>query len=117
MLSHPVPPAPSASLGSFTPGGGVSVQGNAGGDDQFAARLKSTVPPENSASLSEKASTKLTMLPEKLASLKSTVPPENLAPAKRTSPPENSASGKPILPPENSASMKVIAPPENSTSG
>ena len=50
--------------GSFTPWRGVFLQGNAGGNDQSMAPLKSTVPPENLAPL------KRTSLPENLAPLK-----------------------------------------------
>ncbi len=58
-------------MGSFTPGDGVSVQGNAGGNDQSRTSLKSTVPPENSARL------KLTRLPVNSTSSKLTWPPVN----------------------------------------
>ena len=42
----PLRPGLTFLLGSVTPAGGVSVQGNAGGDDQSRAARKSTVPPE-----------------------------------------------------------------------
>jgi hypothetical protein len=40
-------------LGSFTPRGGLSVQGNMGGTDQSSALLKSTTPSSNMAGLTE----------------------------------------------------------------
>jgi hypothetical protein len=49
-------------LGSCTPGGGLPVQPNSGGNDQSPGLLKSISPPENSAS------PKRTSPPENLAS-------------------------------------------------
>src|SRR5215831_13126974 len=71
------------SMGSVTPGGGVPVQGNSGGNDQSPGPMRSTVPPENLARR------KSTVPPENLARRKSTVPLENLAPLKSTPLPEN----------------------------
>jgi hypothetical protein len=58
----------------------VSFQGNAGGNDQSPASLKSIMPPES-------------RVPRKL-----TVPPANSASSKRTVPPENSALSKTAIP-------------------
>ena len=81
--------------GSFTPGGAVPIQGNAGGTDQSRAPLKSTWPPEN------------------LAQPKLTLPPKNSARKKLIWPPEIPAPRKSIWPPENLAPLK--SPPSKTT--
>lgn len=94
-------------VGSSTPPGGLSVQGNLGETDQSPTSLKSTVPPENSARL------KVTSLPENLAPRKLTVPPENPVSLKLTLPPEKSAKAKSTVPRVSSARLKLTSPPEN----
>ena len=85
-------------VGGMTPAGGWDIskpEPKSGGCVQLATRLKSTVPPENSAPA------------------KSTVSPENSAREKLTVPPENSAAWKKTIPPEVSAPVNVGLSPVN----
>src|SRR5215472_8311855 len=84
--------------GSMTPAGGWDISNpepKPGGCFQLATRLKSTVPPENSAPA------------------KPTVPPGNSASEKLTVPPENPVAGKKTVPPEVPAPVTVGPSPVN----
>ena len=86
--------------GSFTPGGGVSVQGNAGGSDQSSALAevdRAAGEPggeEVDLAAGELGAAEVDRAAGELGAAKLTVPPENSAPLKSTWPPENWAPMK-----------------------
>src|SRR5215475_8595048 len=78
-------------VGSMTPAGGWDIskpEPKPGGCVQLSTRLKSTVPPENSAPA------KLIVSPENQTAWKKTVPPEGPAPVSLGLSPVNSAPAK-----------------------
>lgn len=87
----------------------MSVEGNAGGEDQSPASLKSTLLPENLAWLKSTGGAPENLAPEKL-----TVLPENWADMKLTVLlPENSAPKKEAMLRKNRTLVNSTKPPEN----
>src|SRR5579859_3059273 len=98
-------------VGGMTPAGGWDIskpEPKSGGCVQLVTRLKSTVPPENSAPA------KSTGPLENSAREKLTVPPENSAAWKKTRPPEVSAPVNSGLSPVNLERKNWTSAPENS---
>src|SRR5215831_16015548 len=98
------------SAGSMTPAGGWDISNpepKSGGCVQLAARLKSTVAPENPAPV------KPTGPPENSVPWKKTVSPEVPAPVNGGLAPVNVEPKKWTAAPENWAPVKLTVPPEN----